>query len=78
MTPMWAAHWGDLRDDCNLLKHTRFKSVAKVDTGLSYEPNFDDNVHQFARKFTLKAVELRGSVDIAQRCYQQAKRNDVE
>jgi len=78
LTPMWAAHWDDLRDDCKLLKHTRFKSVAKVDTGLCYEPNFDDNVHHFARKFTLKAVELQGNVDIAQRCYQRAKRDAVE
>ena len=78
LTPMWAAHWNDLRDDCKLLKHTRFKRVAKVDIGLSYEPNFDDDVQEFARKFTLKAVELPGSVDIMQRCYQQAKRGDVE
>jgi hypothetical protein len=59
-----------------LLKHARFKlklKVAKVDTGLRYEPNFDKNTRDYARQQQMNVVQLRGNTDIAERCYQKAK-----
>jgi len=50
LTPMWAAHWQDPPDELTLLKHARFKKIAKIDTALSYEPDFDANVDD-ANKF---------------------------
>ena len=72
-TPMWAAHWQDLPDDYSLLKHVRFKKIAKVDTGLSYEPDFEANVDECARRFYLRPVALKGSTAVIHRSYQRAK-----
>ncbi len=72
-TPMWAAHWQDLPDDYSLLKHVRFKKIAKVDTGLSYEPDFEANVDKCAQRFRLRPVPLKGSTAVIQRSYQRAK-----
>ncbi len=73
-TPMWAAHWQDLPDDYSLLKHVRFKQIAKVDTGLSYEPNFEANVDKCARRFDLRPVSLKGSTAVIHSSYQRAKK----
>lgn len=56
-----------------LLKHTWFKKVAKVDTGLRYEPNFDENVRDYAQARKLDVVQLPGNTDIVERCYQRAR-----
>jgi len=56
-----------------LLKHTRFKKVAKIDTGLLYGPNFDEIVYDFARARKLNVVQLKGNTDIVERCYHKAK-----
>ncbi|MGZ4935708.1 MAG: DUF1638 domain-containing protein [Halobacteriota archaeon] len=73
LTPMWAAHWQDLGDDFALMKHARFKKVAKVDTTLSYEPEFDTNARECARIFSLRLVSLRGNTVVIQKSYQRAK-----
>jgi hypothetical protein len=44
LTPMWAAHWQDLREEFTLMKLARFKKIAKVDTAPSYESDVDANV----------------------------------
>ncbi len=72
-TPMWAAHWRDLPDDYSLMKHVRFKKIARVDTGLSYEPNFEVNVNKCARQFHLRPVPLRGSTTVTHGSYLRAK-----
>ena len=56
-----------------LLKHTLFKKVAKVNTGLRYEPSFDENVRDYAQARKLNVVQLEGNMDIVERCYQKAK-----
>jgi len=56
-----------------LRKHTRFKKVAKINTGLRYEPNFDENVYDHAQQFRLDVIQLRGTTDIVERCYQRAR-----
>ncbi len=72
-TPMWAAHWQDLQEDFSLMKHTRFKQIAKVDTGLSYEPDFEANVNECARQFHLRPIPLRGNTTTVHRSFQRAK-----
>ncbi|MGZ4893735.1 MAG: DUF1638 domain-containing protein [Halobacteriota archaeon] len=72
-TPMWAAHWQDLPDDYSLLKYVRFKKIAKVDTGLSYEQDFEANIKKCARRFCLHPVPLQGSTSVIHRSYQSAK-----
>lgn len=73
-TPMWAAHWQDLPDDYSLLKHVRFKKIAKVDTGLSFEPDFEANVDRCAKHFSLYPVLLRGNTSVIQKSYLKAKK----
>ena len=80
LTPMWAMLTSKResidqlsRSEERLLKHTRFKKVAKVDTGLRYEPNFDENVRDYAQARKLNVVQLKGNMDIVERCYRKAK-----
>jgi hypothetical protein len=74
LTPMVAAHWQDLGGDFRLMKHARFKKIAKVDTGLSYEPDFDANVDKCAKHFNLYPVLLRGDTSVIQKSYLRAKK----
>jgi len=74
LTPMWAAQWQDLRENFMMMKHARFKKIAKVDTGLSYEPDFDANVDKCAKHFSLYPVLLRGNTNVIQKSYLRAKK----
>jgi len=74
LTPMIAAQWQDLSEDFTLMKHARFKKIAKLDTGLSYEPDFDANVDRCAKHFSLYPVLLRGNTNVIQKSYLRAKR----
>jgi len=78
LTPMWAASWQHLNDNLKLLKHVRFKKVAKVDTGLSYEPDFDARVDKFAQMYNLNVIQLKGCTDIIKRSYNEAKDGTCE
>jgi hypothetical protein len=72
-TPMVAAQWHALSEDFTLMKHARFRKIAKLDTGLSYELDFDANVDQCAKHFNLYPVLLRGNTNVIQRSYLRAK-----
>ena len=74
LTPMIAAQWQDLSEDFTLMKHARFKKIAKLDTGLSYDPDFDANVDRCAKHFSLYPVLLRGNTNVIQKSYLRAKR----
>ncbi len=74
LTPMWAAHWQDLREGFTLMKHARFMKIAKVDTALSYQPDFDANVDECAKQFSLHPVLLRGNTSVIQKSYLRAKK----
>jgi hypothetical protein len=78
LTPMVAAHWDDLSADFTLMKHARFKKIAKVDTGLSYEPDFDANFDKCAKHFSLCPVLLRGNTSVIQKSYARAKKGVVQ
>jgi hypothetical protein len=81
LTPMWAS--GRMEIPKEMISELsemgtkymkRYGRVAKINTGLSYEPDFDENVRDFARFFNLKIVELEGSKKIAEQSYQNAKK----
>jgi len=81
LTPMWASKWEEKQNDKAILSSesdTKYLKLygraAKINTGLSYEPDFDKKVRDFARFFNLKIVELQGSTKIAEKSYQNAKR----
>ncbi len=81
LTSMWASGWEKFPKEkfTELSEHDkkyirRYRRVAKINTGLSYEPDFDENVRNFARFFNLKIVELKGSIKIAEQSYQNAKK----
>jgi hypothetical protein len=73
-TPMWAAHWKELPEELTVMKHARFMKIAKVDTALSYEPNFDANVDECAKHYSLHPVLLRGNTSVIQKSYLRAKK----
>lgn len=84
MTPMWAANWKAMgqeeatysrkRDMQSMLKGSGLTKVARIDTGLSLEKGFDENVQDFVLQFGLKKIQLEGGTAVAERSYQQAKR----
>ncbi|VVB91980.1 Uncharacterised protein [uncultured archaeon] len=78
---MWASSWKELPEESGIFSSEldkkylkRYGRVAKISMGLSFEPDFDKNVRDFARSFNLKVVELRGSKKIAEQSYQDAKK----
>ena len=86
MTPMWAANWREMTvsagitPDPNDITLTKFvfdavgyKNVAKVDTGLHYEKDFDDRVDEVAQLFDFNIIDMKGSPDLMVRCYKQLK-----
>ncbi|WP_143311791.1 DUF1638 domain-containing protein, partial [Candidatus Methanoperedens nitratireducens] len=81
LTPMWASGRMEIQKEkiselsgLGKMYIRRYRRVAKINTGLSYEPDFDENVRDFARSFNLKVVEIQGSKKIAEQSYQDAKK----
>ncbi len=81
LTPMWTSGWGEfpkerLTELSELGKKyiRRYGKVAKINTGLSYEQDFDENVKDFARSFNLKIVEIQGNKKIAEQSYRHARK----
>jgi hypothetical protein len=82
MTPMWASNWkamgaeaasGRRLDLGAMLKGTGMTKVARIDTGLCFEPAFEQKVDSFAREFGLQMVELPGGTDAPKGSYTRAK-----
>ncbi|MEZ5336192.1 MAG: DUF1638 domain-containing protein [Methanolobus sp.] len=86
MTPMWAAHWREMlvsagmtpdADDIKLSKfvfdYAGYRNVAKMDTGLYYEKEFEPMVDEFAKLFDFNIIDMKASPDLLVRCYEQLK-----
>jgi hypothetical protein len=83
MTPMWASNWkamgqedaasGKRLDLGAMLKGTGMTKVARIDTGLCFEPGFEEKVDGFAREFGLQRIGLPGEAGLAKGCYERAK-----
>ncbi|NJD51742.1 MAG: DUF1638 domain-containing protein [Candidatus Methanoperedens sp.] len=81
LTPMWAS--GQMEIPKEMISEVsglgkmymkRYRRAAKINTGLPYEPEFDENIRDFARSFNLKIIEVQGSIKIAEQSYQNAKK----
>jgi hypothetical protein len=80
---MWASNWktmgqedaalGKGRDMRSMLKGTGMTKVARIETGLRFEPAFEQRVDDFAQEFGLQRIELPGGTDAAKGCYTRAK-----
>ena len=83
MTPMWASNWkamgqedaasGKRLDLGAMLEAAGMTKVARIDTGLRFEPAFEEKVDAFAREFGLQRIELPGGTAVAEGCYERAK-----
>jgi len=83
MTPMWACNWkamgqedaasGKRLDLGAMLKGTGLTKMARIDTGLCFEPGFIEKVDGFAREFSLQRIELPGGTAVAKGGYERAK-----
>jgi len=51
------------------LRELGYRRVARVNTGLSYEPDFEKKIEEFALNFGFEIIELEGSTEIAQKSY---------
>ncbi|MDI9394257.1 MAG: DUF1638 domain-containing protein [Euryarchaeota archaeon] len=78
LTPMWAVNWrsafrGD--DKCGFeftpesLRKLGYRKIVRVNTGLSYEPDFEKKIEEFASNFGFEVIELEGSTETAQKSY---------
>ncbi|AAM07032.1 TPA: DUF1638 domain-containing protein [Methanosarcina acetivorans] len=85
LTPMWAVNWekafrlGDksipsFEFTPENMRELGYRKVAKIDTGLSYEPDFEKKIEEFALKFGFEVIELEGSTEIAQKSYRLMKK----
>ncbi len=83
LTPMWASSWKRLGNDTgsrdfnnSYLKNPLYCLAAKIDNGLADNPEFNENVQEFACTFDMKVMNLKGSAEIAEQSYLDA-RNSV-
>ncbi|AKB26226.1 hypothetical protein MSMTP_2757 [Methanosarcina sp. MTP4] len=85
-TPMWASAWKEMAEerrksrnlDDSFLKDPRYSRLVKLDTGLSYDPDFNKNVLDFARTFDMEIVEIKGSAELAEKSYRTAKKGVIQ
>jgi hypothetical protein len=85
-TPMWASSWKEMREERkksqnfkeDYLKDPRYSRIVKLDTGLLYDPDFHKNVQDFARTFDMEIMEVKGSVELAEKSYRAAKKGVIQ
>ncbi|QLC49861.1 DUF1638 domain-containing protein [Methanolobus zinderi] len=84
-TPLWASSWKDMKDipaDAEKISEYRYSfrigRVARLDTGLEFEKDFDSRIKELARKFNAEVVELKGNTDIVENCYLKVRKNLTE
>jgi len=80
LTPMWASSWKRLENEAgsrdfnkSFLKNPLYCLAAKIDTGLANNPEFQENVQEFACTFGMKITDLKGSTEIAEQSYLAAR-----
>lgn len=86
LTPMWAANWEkmvvangfarDLEtlDESKLVfRAARYTRVAKVNTGLNYQQNFESKVREFADFYDFGITELETDQALFEKCYNELK-----
>ena len=89
MTPMWIHNWKEMfkhsgfvedPDDIEttkfVLQSMGYKTVVKVNNGLSYIKDFEKKVEEFAKLFDFNIIEIEGSLDIVKNSYNKF-RNEI-
>jgi hypothetical protein len=86
LTPMWAANWREMirtaglskdPDDIKMSKfifdYAGYKRVARINTGLPYEKNFEVYVREFSELFDFEITDLEGTTRVVESCYLKTK-----
>lgn len=86
LTPVGAAYWKEILvasritpdpENIEMTKmvfdYSGYKNVAKVDTGLHYEKEFETKVREFADSFGFDIVDMEGSPELIEKSYKRAK-----
>ncbi len=86
LTPMWAVNWREMirtagisqdPDDIRMSKfvfdYAGYKRVAKINTGLAYEKNFETCVREFSKLFDFEITDLEGTMKLVESCYEKTK-----
>lgn len=84
LTPMWAVNWKTafrVGDELLLgfeftpehLRELGYRKVARINTKLSYESDFEEKIEEFAHNFGFEIIELEGSTEIVQKSYNQMR-----
>lgn len=86
LTPMWAVNWREMirtaglsqnPDDISMSKfvfdYAGYKRVARVNTGLAYEKDFDACVKEFSTLFEFEITNLEGTLHLVKSCYAKTK-----
>ena len=81
LTPMWASSWKRLENENgsrdfnkHYLKNPLYCLAAKIDNGLINDPDFHLNVKDFACTFGMKVVNLKGSMEVTEQSYLNARK----
>ena len=87
LTPVQTVYWKDLvkaskitpdPDDVettkNAFEYLGYNKVAQINTGLSYEKNYDKKVDDFANKFDFDVIEIEGTSQFITDFYLKIKR----
>jgi hypothetical protein len=84
LTPMWAVNWktvfrvGDkpplgFEFTPEYMRELGYRKVARINTKLSYESDFEKKIEEFAHNFGFEIIELEGSTDIVKKSYNQMR-----
>lgn len=86
LTPMWAAYWEKmvvangfarspeaLEESKLVFKAARYTQVAKINTGLKYQRNFESRVREFAAFYDFGITEIKAEQAIFDKCYSELK-----
>lgn len=80
LTPMWASSWKRFEEEAgsrdlnsSYLKNPLYCLAVKIETGLSYDPDFNENVQEFARNFGMSITNLKGNTEVAEQSYLAAR-----
>jgi hypothetical protein len=86
LTPMWAANWERmivangfarslelLEESRMVFRVSKYTQVAKINTGLSCQQDFDSRVYEFADYYSFDVREIEADQAIFERCYSELK-----
>ncbi|MCO5380971.1 MAG: DUF1638 domain-containing protein [Methanosarcina barkeri] len=64
-------------DDIKMSKfvfdYAGYKKVARINTGLVYEKDFEACVREFSRLFEFEITDLEGTMKLVENCYAKTK-----